>query len=39
MFDKSFDNREFIYFELLIFGRMGIIESPLFKGDISADKI
>ena len=39
LFDKSFDNRKFIHFEFLIFGRMGIIESPLFKGDISADKI
>ena len=39
LFDKSFDNRKFIHFELLIFGRMGIIECPLFERDISADKI
>lgn len=39
LFDKSFDNRKLIHFEFLIFGGMGIIESPLFKGDISADKI
>ena len=39
LFDKSFDNRKFIHFEFLIFGRMGIIESPLFKRNISADKV
>ena len=39
LFDKSFDNRKFIHFEFLIFGRMGIVESPLFKWNISADKI
>ena len=31
--------REFIDFELLVFWRMGIIESPLFERKISADKI
>lgn len=30
---------ELINLEFLIFGRMGIIEDPLLKGDISADKI
>ena len=39
LFDKSFENRKFIHFEFLIFGRMGIVESPLFKWNISADKI
>ena len=29
---------EFIRFELLIFGRVDIIESPLFQRDVSADK-
>jgi hypothetical protein len=39
LFDKGFNDRKFINFEFLIFGRMRIIESPLFKRDISADKI
>ena len=30
---------ELINLEFLIFGRMGIIEDPLLKGNISADKI
>ena len=30
---------EFVHFELLIFWRMGIIESPLLERDISADKV
>lgn len=30
---------KFVHFELLIFWRMGIIESPLLKGDISADEV
>ena len=34
-----FDNRKFIHFEFLIFGRKGIIESPLFKRNVFADKI
>ena len=29
LFDKGFNDRKFIYFEFLIFGRMGIIERPL----------
>lgn len=33
------DQREFVNFELLIFWRMGNIESPLLEGNISADKI
>ena len=37
--DKRFDDREFIYFEFLVLWRMGIIKSPLFKRDISADEI
>ena len=32
------DFGKFVYFELLIFGGMGIIESPLFEWYISADK-
>ena len=30
---------KFVHFELLIFWRMGIIESPLLKRDISANKV
>ena len=33
------DFGKFVYFELLIFWRMGIIESPLFEWYISADEI
>lgn len=33
------DFGKFVYFELLIFWRMGIIESPLLKRDISTDKV
>ena len=33
------DQREFINLELMVFGGMGVIESPLLKGDISADKV
>lgn len=33
------DQRETIDFELLVLWRMGIIESPLLKRDISADKV
>ena len=36
---KVGDKRELINLELLIFGRMGIIKSPLLKRDISADKL
>ena len=39
LFDKGFNDRELVDFEFLILGRMGIIESPLFKRNISADKI
>lgn len=39
LFDKGFDTRQFIDFELLIFGRMGILIGPLLKRDISADKV
>ena len=35
----KFDLGKFICFELLIFWRVGIIKSPLFKRDISADKL
>ena len=31
--------RKLIYFKLLVFGRMGIVESPLFEWNISADKV
>jgi len=37
--DKGFNDREFINCELLIFWRMGVIESPLLERNISADKI
>ena len=30
---------KFVHFELLIFWRMGIVESPLLARDISADKV
>lgn len=33
------DKREFINFKFLIFGRVGIIKSPLPEGNVSADKI
>jgi len=33
------DERKLINFELLIFGRMGIIKSLLLERDISADKV
>lgn len=33
------DQREFINLELLVFGGMGIIKSPLLKGNVPADKV
>ena len=39
LFDEGFDMRQFIDFELLIFGRMGILIGPLLERDISADKV
>lgn len=39
LFDKGFDDRKRIDFKFLIFWRMGIIKSPLFEGNISANKI
>ena len=33
------DFRELIHLELLVLGRMGIVEGPLLKGDIFADKV
>ena len=33
------DQREFINLELLVLGGMGVIESPLLEGDISANKV
>ena len=33
------NQREFINLELLVFGRMGIIKSPLLEGDVSADEV
>ena len=38
LFDKGFDDREFIHFKFLVLWRMGIIERPLLERDISADK-
>ena len=37
--DKGFDDRKFINFKFLVFGGMGLIKGPLFKRDISADKV
>ena len=39
LFDKGFNDRKFIYFEFLIFGRMGIIKGPLLEWNIFADKV
>ena len=39
LFNKSSDDRELVDLKFLIFWRVGIIESPLLEGDISADKI
>ena len=39
LFDESFDNRKLIDFEFLVLRRMGIFKSPLFKRNISADKV
>ena len=39
LFDKGSDTWEFIYFEFLIFGRVGVVKRPLLERDISADKI
>ena len=39
LFDKGFDDREFIHFEFWVLRRMGIIKSPLFKRNISANKV
>ena len=33
------DQRKLINLELLVFGGMGIIKSPLLKGNVSADKV
>ena len=32
LFEKGSDTGEFINFELLIFGRVGVIKRPLFRG-------
>ena len=39
LFDKGFDDRKLINLEFLILGRVGIVKSPLFKRNISANKI
>ena len=39
LFNKGFDDRKLINLKFLIYGRMRIIESPLFQGDISANKV
>jgi len=36
---KRINSWELVNFEFFIFGRMGIIKSPLFKGNISTDKV
>ena len=33
------DEGELVNLELLVFGGMGIIKSPVFEGDISADEV
>ena len=33
------DFRKFVYLEFLVFGGMGIIKSPLFERDVSADEV
>ena len=38
LFHKGFDDGQLIHFEFLVSGRMGIIESPLFERDISANE-
>ena len=39
LFDKGFDDRKLVDFEFLVLRRMGIIESPLFERNISANKV
>ena len=39
LFDERFYDRKLVNFKLLVLWRMGIIESPLFKRNISANKI
>ena len=39
LLDKGFDNRKFINLKFLVLWRMGIIESPLFERNISANKM
>ena len=39
MLYKSFDGRKFINLEFLVLRRMGIIKSPLFERNVSADKV
>ena len=36
---EGYDFGKLINFKLLILGRMGIIESPLFERNVSADKV
>ena len=39
LFDKGFDDRKFINLEFLILWGMGIVKSPLFQRNISANKV
>ena len=39
LFNEGFDNREFVDFEFLVLRGMGIVKSPLFERDISADEV
>ena len=39
LFDERFYDWKLVDFELLVLWRMGIIESPVFKRNISANKI
>lgn len=36
--ERLLNNRKLIYFELLIFGRMGVVKGPLLQRYIFADK-
>ena len=39
LFDKGLDDRKLVNLKFLILGRVRIIKSPLFKRNISADKV
>ena len=39
LFNEGFDNREFVDFEFLVLRGMGIVKSPLFERDVSAEEV